>query len=138
MNIDKVAILVKKSALECEKISHPVLEKYDLTMAQYKILKLLYSEEYGTLRLMDVEKYFSLTHPTAIGILQNLEKKGLIERLDNPKHTRSKFIVPSHKALAIRKELETVGEDLENELTYRLNSDERSQLVLLLKKMLGI
>ena len=138
MNIDKVAILVKKSALECEKISNPVLEKYDLTMAQYKILKLLYSEAYGTLRLTDIEKYFSLTHPTAIGIVQNLEKKELIEKLDNPNHTRSKFIVPSRKALTIQKELELVGDELEGELTHRLSCNERKQLIFLLKKMLGI
>ena len=138
MNIDKVAILVKKSALECEKISNPVLEKYDLTMAQYKILKLLYSEPYGTLRLTDIEKYFSLTHPTAIGILQNLEKKELVEKLDNPNHSRSRFIVPSEKALTIQKELKSVGDELEGELTHRLSSDERRQLIFLLKKMLGI
>lgn len=138
MNIDKVAILVKKSALECEKLSHPILAKYDLTMAQYKILKLLYSEPEGTVRLKDIEAYFSMTHPTAIGILQNLEKKGLIEKRENPNHARSKFIVPSEKALSIQTELVSVGADLENELTKRLNSRERKQLVSLLKKMLGI
>ena len=138
MNINKVAILVKKSTLECEKSSNPVLEKYELTMAQYRILKLLYSESYGTLRLTDIEKYFSLTHPTAIGILQNLEKKDLIEKLDNPNHMRSKFIVPSKKALAIQKELESVGTELESKLTHRLSSEEHKQLVSLLKKMLGI
>ena len=43
MKIDKVAILVKKAALEFDKLANPMFISYDLTAAQYKILKYLYT-----------------------------------------------------------------------------------------------
>ena len=36
MRLDKAAILIKKAALEFDKISNAVLEEHDLTVSQYK------------------------------------------------------------------------------------------------------
>ena len=41
MNFDRVAILVKKAALEADKVQAPILQSYDLTVAQNKFLKKL-------------------------------------------------------------------------------------------------
>lgn len=48
MNFDRVAILVKKAALEADKVQAPILQSYDLTVAQYKFLKKLYPELFMT------------------------------------------------------------------------------------------
>ena len=37
MNIDKIAILIKKAALEAEKVQMPILQSHDLSVAQYKL-----------------------------------------------------------------------------------------------------
>lgn len=73
MKLDKAAILIKKAALEFDKISNGILEEYDLTTSQYKVMKYLYEE--SDVRIVDLEKYYSMSHPTTIGIVQNLEKK---------------------------------------------------------------
>ncbi len=138
MRLDKAAILIKKAALEFDKISNTVLEEYDLTTPQYKVMKYLYAESKNGVRTVDLENYYSMTHPTTIGILQNLEKKGFVEYQENPNHARSRFIVPTEKASALQAELEEVGNELEMKLTDRLMEEERLQLVSLLQKMLGI
>ena len=132
MKLDKAAILVKKAALELDKYSDPTLEKYELSISQYKVMKYIYSEYENGVRLVDLEKYFSMTHPTAIGLVQNLEKKGFVEYCDNPHHARSRLIMPTEKALAIRDELDAVGELLEDEFTEKLTKKEREQLIFLL------
>lgn len=136
MKLDKVAILVKKATLEFDKIANAVLEEFDLTAAQYKVMKYLYTE--SEVRIVDLEKYYSMSHPTIIGIVQNLEKKGLIEYQQNPNNTRSRFIVPSALALKQRKKLERIGANLEAEFTKKLSDKERERLITLLKKMIGI
>ena len=138
MKIDKAAILIKKAALEFEKISNAALEKYDLTTAQYKVMKYLYAEADSGVRIVDLEKYYSMSHPTTIGIVQNLEKKGLVVYRDNPHNARSRFIVPTEKALKLKDELEETGDDLEAELTKNLSEKERQRLVGLLQKMMGL
>lgn len=79
MNINRIAILIKIASLEFEKISNPILAEYDLTAAQYRILKFLYSRQTETARVVDIEKQCSITHPTVLGLLDNLEKKDLFQ-----------------------------------------------------------
>lgn len=138
MKPDKVAILVKKAALEFDKIANPLLEKYDLSSAQYKVIKYICSEYENGIRLVDLERYFSMTHPTAIGLVRNLENKGYAQYRPNPEHARSRLIYPSEKALAISDELDKVGDELEDMITRNLSEQEKKELVQLLKKMLEI
>ncbi len=138
MKLDKSAILIKKAALEFDKISNAVLEEYNLTTAQYKVMKYLYEEAENGVRIVDLEKYYSMSHPTTIGIVQNLEKKGFVTYEENPNHARSRFIVPTKEAMQRQEELEAVGGKLEEELTHRLSLEERQELVRLLKKMMGL
>ena len=138
MKLDKAAILIKKAALEFDKLSNAVLEKYDLTISQYKVMKYLYFEYENGVRIVDLEKYYSMSHPTTIGIIQNLEKKGLVAYKENPNHARSRFIVPSKKGFEMRAELDGIGSDLEKTFTQKLSEDERKLLVELLRKLMGL
>lgn len=138
MKLDKAAILIKKAALEFDKVSNSVLSEYNLTPSQYKVIKYVYEEQEQGVRITDLEKYYSMTHSTTIGIVQNLEKKGLVEYQDNPDDRRSRYIVPTAKAMEQKAELEGLGTVLESQLTSRLTEQERLQLVALLRKMLGL
>lgn len=138
MRKDKIAILIKRAALEFEKISNPVLAEYDLTAAQYRVLKYLYSLPNETARIVDIEKECSITHPTALGLLDNLAKKGFAVKVVNPEDARSKVIALTDKTKDMQDELEGVGDRLENKLTENLNQEEKTQLLGLLQKMLKL
>ncbi len=138
MKTDKVAILTKKVALEFDKLSNPILQQYDLTGAQYKILKYLFTHQQEMVRQVDLERFYSLTHPTTIGLLEQLEKKGFIRRRVNPTDNRSRVISLTEQALDRKDELENVGAFLEKKLTSALSEEERKQLVALLQKLLSI
>lgn len=136
MRKDRVAILIKKTALAIEKLSNQVLAPYELSNAQYKIMIMLYRTPDKTVRQTDIEEKFSLTNPTVTGIIQNLEKNGLIQRIHNPNDKRSKLVCLTAKSCEMRDELEQLGESLESQVTEQLTEQECEQLCLLLKKML--
>ena len=138
MKQNKVAILIKKTSLEFDKVANTYLEQYDLTVSQYKVMKYVYSEADNGVRIVDLEKYYSMTHPTAIGIVQNLEKKGLVTYAPNPNDARSRFIIPTEKALDARGRLEGLGDAIDAELTKNLTDKERQHLVSLLCKLIEI
>ena len=133
---DKAAILIKKAALEFEKISNPILAEYALTASQYRVLKYLYTQPNETARIVDIEKECSITHPTALGLLDNLSRKGFIVKIVNPLDARSKVISLTDRAKEMQQELEEVGDQLEKKLTANLTEKERQQLIFLLQKML--
>ena len=134
----KVAILVKKAALEFDKISNPFFAAYDLTASQYKVLKFLYAQPTRTARVVDLERQYSMTHPTTIGLLDALEKKEFTTRIENPKDARGKLVALTRKADDMQTELEALGSQIEDKLTEKLTKDEKEQLVTLLQKLLGI
>ena len=138
MDIDRVAILVKKASLEFDKLANPIFKDYDISPAQYKVMKYIYDEYESGVRLVDLERYCSMTHPTAIGLVNNLEKKGFLEYKDNPNHARSRLIFPTKKALKMEKELEQAGKEIDNMITSNLSKKEKEELTYLLKKMLHI
>ncbi len=135
MKKDRVAILIKKAALEIEKLSNPILAPYELTNTQYKIMMLLYRNQDKSIRQTDIEENFSMTNPTVTGIIQNLEKKNLVQRIQNPDDKRSKLVVLTDKAISIREEIDGLGEILEAQVTENLTEEEYQQLITLLKKI---
>lgn len=138
MRIDKIAILTKIASLEFDKIANRILSEYDLTASQYRILKFLYSQETKSSRVVDIEKECAITHPTALGLLDNLEKKGFILKIVNPKDARSKLLSLTEKAQNMNDELEAAGNKIEDLMTENLSDEERTQLAQLLQKLLKI
>lgn len=138
MSINIVAILVKKAALEFEKIANPYFAEYDLSSSQYKIIKYLYTQPTRTARVVDLERQYSMTHPTTLGLLDALEKKGFTTRIDNPNDARGKLVALTGKADSIQAELEALGAKIEDKLTERLSPNEKAALVVLLQKLIGI
>lgn len=136
VNIDKVAILIKKAALVIDKLSNPVLAPYELTHTQYKILMLLFRHQEQPLRQIDIETHFAMSNPTVTGIIQNLEKKGLVRRIPNPDDKRSKLLQVTEQVLSMRDELVALGDSMEQQVTSPLSAEERQQLTRLLRKIL--
>ena len=137
LNQDKIAIWLKFVNLECDKLSVEILEPYNLTLTQYKVLKFLLTNPKETIRQVDIEEHFYIRNPTVTRVLQNLEKKGLIERRINPKDNRSKVICLTEKAKAMESLLYKLGDELERRLTSNLTNDDKQELLRLLKKLLS-
>lgn len=137
MNTDKIAILIKKAALEAEKVQMPILQSHDLSVAQYKFLKYLYNAPKDSVRVVDLETYYSMTHPAVIDILKVLEKKGYTQRIVNPEDARSKIVVLTEKAYDEQKELEGLGDIMEEAVTKNLTDNEKKEMIRLLHKLMG-
>lgn len=135
MKNEKVAILIKKTALKIEKTAIPILAPYELTNTQYKIMMTLYKNQDKAIRQTDIEEKFSLTNPSVTGIIQNLEKKNLVKRIQNPDDKRSKLIILTDKAISMREEISGLGEFIEAQVTKKLTNEEYHQLITLLKKI---
>ena len=89
------------------------------------------------MRLVDLEAFYSMTHPAVIDVVKVLEKKGYCARIPNPADARSKILSLTEKAYAERDELEALGDQMEKAVTANLDDAERTQLAALLRKLIG-
>ena len=137
MENTKTAILIKKLALEFDKIAIPELAPYNLTPTQFKVIKYLLNHQEEAVTQRDIEKEYSMTNPTVTGILQNLEKNCWIERTENPNDARSKIIKLTKKTMNQEEEFYYLGENLEKRFLKGLNKGEQKQLNDLLSKVVS-
>lgn len=131
-----ISILIKKTALIFDKISNQLLGPYGLTGSQFKILMVLYASQAGSVRQTDIEAKFSMTNPTVTGLVQKLEAKDLVKRVAHPEDRRCKVLVLTDRAIAMKEELLALAENLEEQMTRKLDREECDQLTKLLLKML--
>ncbi len=132
---DSIAVMIKVLGEEFDKLSNRVLNQYDLTASQFKVLKFIMLKPEFSVRQIDIENYFSMSNPTVTGIIQNLEKKGLIERVENPEDKRSKVMRVTDKTRDMEEELLQIGSELEDMFTQKLTAEEKYILKTILKKM---
>ena len=134
MNHNQIGILIKRASLEVEKTALAILAPYSMNLTQFKIIIYLYNAPPASTRQVDLERAFSMTNPSVTSVLHTLEKKGLVQREENPEDKRSNVISLTDKATRMQSELEAVGRQLEETITKNLSPDERAALIALLKK----
>lgn len=135
MEREKVSVLIKKSALIFDKYVNQLLTPYQLTNSQFRILMILYKAPAYSVRQVDIESAFSMTNPTVTGLIQKLEKNGLVKRVENPKDKRSKLLALTEQAESRRTEFIALADSIEREMTNGLSETEVELLAELLTKV---
>ena len=136
MSADNISILIKRVSIQFDNLANKLLAPYDLTGSQIKVLKYLYRHEPASQTQRDLEHYFDMSNPTVTKLVQNLERNGFIERKANPDDARSKVMVLTEKSYQLEQELTQVTATIDQQLTEKLNEDDKVQLVQLLNKMI--
>lgn len=136
MERGKVSVLIKRSALIFDKYANQLLQPYQLTGSQFRILMILYKAPACSVRQADIETAFSMTNPTVTGLINNLEKKGLVQRVENPKDKRSKLLALTEEAESKRMEFIALADSIEREMTDGLSEAEAEVLAGLLMKII--
>ena len=105
------------------------------TGVQGMIIGYLYYRRDPDVYQRDVEAEFHIRRSTATGILQLLEKKGVIERLPVPSDARLKKLVLTPKALAVHEQIAKEIEAMEAQLVRGLTPEEVDAFFNTIKKM---
>ena len=132
---DRSSILVKIAAIRFDKLANSVLHPYGLTISQYKILKYLSLRQPELLRQADIEAFFQMSNPTVTGLLNSLEKKDLIRRVENPDDRRSKLVQLTDRMSDLDLDLLKIGDEIEATFSSHLTKRENEELKRLLRKL---
>lgn len=93
----------------------------DLTGVQGRVLHfILARSQDGEVFQKDIEEEFNLRRSTATGILQLMEKSGMIHRESVPYDARLKNIIPTEKASALQEQVSADLQNLEKILTRNI------------------
>lgn len=128
-------LLVKQIRESIEKVNNKGLSDYGLTNTQVYVLLALSDADNHTLSLKELEKGLGVSQPTMVGIINRLEEKKLVKKIDNPTKARAKDVVLLENGLINCKDFNQVLENTENILIKGFSPEEKVQLLGYLKRM---
>lgn len=97
------------------------LAQHDITPSQYGVLSCLWQREFATPK--QISEILCLETSTISGVLDRMQKKGLIDRVINKEDRREVRVVPTEKGKALEEPISKIIDDV-NEEVLRCFTDE--------------
>lgn len=134
---DEIGFLMKIISECIDRMANQNLKQFGLTLSQGRILHYLRERMGIKTSQKDIEDYFDITHPTAIGILKRLESKGfIISEFDSEdKRVKNVYLVPE-KENSVHFAMTDFKETVDQKLMQGLTDVQIKDLQLLLKLVL--
>ena len=126
---------IKRIDNALEKEANQNLQALNLTMQQNRVLILLAHAQEHTLSLKALEEHFGAAQSTVAGLVSRLEKKGLIEALNDPSDRRVKLARLTEEGVKLHALSHQMVVDSEERLTSLLSDEEKEVLLSCLKKV---
>ncbi|KKK44992.1 hypothetical protein LCGC14_1162990 [marine sediment metagenome] len=104
----------------------------DLTPAQYLLLRQLW--ETDSLQFKDLAIACNCSRSTVTGVVDTMEKKGLVKRVAHPKDRRSTLVKLTKKGKELKESTPSL-DSLTNNCCQGIDSDELRILTILLKRL---
>ena len=124
-------LLAKRLRLEFESRLAPL----GIHAGQDRLLQELWIEDGITQRQL-IER-LSVEPPTVTGILQRLEREGLLSREPDPDNRRVQRVYLTEAGRRLEEPVREVWRDVEEDFLRDLSRSERDQLLVLLTKLVG-
>ena len=131
--------LIKKIHWRIDKRINETLKELDLTTAQSSVLRYLDHAEKQCIAVSqkDIEKYLNASNPTISGILDRLEDKGFINRINDNHDARKKIITLTDKARKINQAIVEKLDIFDEEMLSCLDDKEREELFDYLERIIA-
>lgn len=121
--------------LQLEKSMNEELKEFDLTRSQLDILRYLKHSKKTHVNQKDIEDFFHISNPTVTGLLNRMEQKGYVIRIQNPDDKRIRYIQITDKAEDIDKKIKKHIDYVESIISKGFTQEEKEQLFCLLAKV---
>lgn len=110
------------------------LVKQNMTFEQVKIIVFLTESKQENIYQKDIEKHFEIKRSTVTSILQTMEKKDMIIRMEDETDARMKKVTLTEKGIQLSRELKDFINQLHGIIVEGFSDEEKEKFLYLLKK----
>ncbi|MFU8787185.1 MAG: MarR family winged helix-turn-helix transcriptional regulator [Candidatus Izemoplasmataceae bacterium] len=118
----EICNIINKGAILHKRLMTKILEQFDLTYAQYQVLKII--KQHNGLTAKEILIYLDTDKATLSGVLSRLEKHNLIERIPNQEDRRLMHIHLKEKSIEICDQVNLIETNCESDLLNGLKPKE--------------
>lgn len=109
------------------------LSHFGITPGQYGVLACLWKND--TLTPKEIATILRVENSTISGVLDRMQKRGLIDRVLNPDNRRSIRVKATKEGLALKKPVQKKIEELNEQVLRNFSPKEREQMILYLNRI---
>lgn len=109
------------------------LSQFGVTPGQYGVLACLWSEPKLTPK--EIASILHVENSTISGVLDRMQRRGLINRLLNPENHRSIYVEATEKGLALKEPLMQKIDELNDKMLHDFTKSERVELQNMLRRI---
>lgn len=109
------------------------LSHFGITPGQYGVLACLWKND--TLTPKEIATILRVENSTISGVLDRMQKRGLIDRVLNPDNRRSIRVKATKEGLALKKPVQKKIEELNEQVLRNFSPKEREQMILFLNRI---
>lgn len=102
------------------------LSEYGITPSQYGVLNCLW--QYGDLSPSRIREILSLEASSVSGLLDRMQKSGLIDRHIDQNNRRIIIVSPTEKSMSVKDSVEAVVEEMNDKFLQPFSDEERAVL----------
>lgn len=132
----KLVIGLSRTAVSMHRATQTFLAGYGLTLAQFGVLEVLYHR--GDLKICEIIEKTLSTSGNMTVVIKNLERDGFVIRTNNPEDLRVHYIQLTEQGRRLLDDIFPKHLEGIDAFFSKLNSEEKEQLVKLLKKNNGV
>lgn len=114
---------------------HRILEPYQLTVAQYKVLQHLFWHHPNGLGIKELSEHLGLAKSTISGIVDRVERDGWVKREPDAEDARKIVVQLTQKGVDVFEKIPKDREEFWRNTIGKLSEDEQKTLLELLKKL---
>jgi DNA-binding MarR family transcriptional regulator len=111
------------------------LEEFGLSQARFSTLMFLLKSPHHRAKPIEIATYLGVTRGNMTGLLDNLERDGLINRADDPQDRRINYVHLKEKALKLLNKMLPDYFESVQKLVQTLSKDEREVFLKCLEKL---
>jgi len=131
MRENDINYLIRHIGTSIKAIGDASLIKRGLTFSQMQLLFRL-DHNGGKMSQKQLKDSLDVSHPTIVGLVQRLEKKGYVKSVIDENDKRNRIIIESPKAKQFKKEMFEQFDQITEKMFSNLNDKEKEELYRML------
>ena len=133
--LDSLPMILSRSLDDIMPQYRSLFQAHGITDQQWRVMRALWEQEHLTSK--QISQITLIPAPSLVGILDRLEKKGLLGRLRSVKDRRLVFIRPTRAGRELQELMLPKIEEIHNFLKERVTSTEWNEMKRILDKLSG-
>ena len=124
--MQNLSYLINKASKQLKNKLDKALREFDITAAQFSVIIQIHSKE-QPITAAEIAERVGADRPTISGIINRLEKKGIVIKLDNPEDKRSSYLEIDKNSTRLVDKIKTISDELTVDI-FSIYSKEEAKL----------